>query len=94
MKSVQKELFLFRLNCFPLTNPFYFFKDKEMVLRVLKVIDKANGYALGTGEERNIQTLLSYSAGADFEYFKTAAVMEKYIDSTDKDTDKMEKMDL
>jgi len=66
-------------------------QDKETVLGVLKVIDKANGYAFGTGEERDIQTLLSYSAGADFDYFnKTTAVMEKYVDNTVKHTDEME----
>lgn len=54
-------------------------QDKESMLSVLKQVDKANGCCFGTNEERSIQKLLSSAVGADFEYFKSATVHEKYI---------------
>lgn len=56
-------------------------QEKESVLQVMNSIDKANGYVYGTGEERNIQKLLSTAVGADFQYFKTADIQEKYVDN-------------
>ncbi|XP_072178408.1 GPN-loop GTPase 2-like [Diadema setosum] len=55
-------------------------QDKESVLHVVKTIDKANGYVFGDLEERNLQTLMSCAVGADFEFFKTASVQEKYME--------------
>ncbi|XP_038047388.1 GPN-loop GTPase 2-like [Patiria miniata] len=54
-------------------------QDKESMLDVLKVVDKANGYVFGDLEERNMQALMSCAVGADFEYFKTASAQEKYV---------------
>lgn len=34
-------------------------KDRKLLLSVQNLIDKANGYLFTTGEERNIQKLLS-----------------------------------
>ncbi|XP_046354620.1 GPN-loop GTPase 2-like [Haliotis cracherodii] len=55
-------------------------QDKESVLRVMKSVDKANGYVFGDTEERNIQSLLSCAVGAEFEYDKIKDVREKYMD--------------
>ena len=54
------------------------------MLRVMQVIDKANGYVFGDLEERNMQSLLSCAVGAEFEYEKIKLVQEKYM-STDTD---------
>lgn len=37
------------------------------LMNVMKRIDQANGYVYGSGEERNIQRLLSCAVGAEFE---------------------------
>jgi cyclopropane fatty-acyl-phospholipid synthase-like methyltransferase len=65
-------------------NNFLYFQDKESMLRVMQVIDKANGYVFGDLEERNIQEMLSYAAGANFEYDKIQNVREKYMDTDSK----------
>ena len=57
------------------------------MLRVMQVIDKANGYVFGDLEERNMQSLLSCAVGAEFEYEKIKLVQEKYM-SNDTDLDK------
>ena len=35
------------------------------------VIDKANGYVFGSGEERSMRNLMGLAHGADFEWSKT-----------------------
>ncbi|XP_067666928.1 GPN-loop GTPase 2-like [Haliotis asinina] len=55
-------------------------QDKESMLRVMKSVDKANGYVFGDTEERSIQSLLSCAVGAEFEYDKIRDVREKYMD--------------
>ncbi|KAJ8027243.1 GPN-loop GTPase 2 [Holothuria leucospilota] len=55
-------------------------KDKESILNLMKVVDKANGYVFGDLEERSVNKLMSVAVGADFEYFRSAAVQEKYMD--------------
>ena len=47
-----------------------FFQDKDSLLGVMKLVDKANGYVFGDLEERNMNSLMSCAVGADFEYFK------------------------
>jgi len=37
------------------------------LMNVMKAVDKANGYVYGSGEERNIQRLLSCAVGSEFE---------------------------
>lgn len=54
-------------------------QDKESMVAVLKQVDKANGYCFGVNEERNIQRMLSSAVGADFDFFKSAAIHEKYM---------------
>lgn len=56
-------------------------EDKESMLRVMQVVDKANGYVFGDLEERNLQNLLSCAAGAEFEYEKIQNIREKYMDT-------------
>lgn len=57
-------------------------QDKESMLRVLKVIDRANGYVFGDLEERNMQQMLSCAVGEEFTYEKIQTVHEKYVDKT------------
>lgn len=59
-----------------------FVQDKESMLRVLKVIDRANGYVFGDLEERNMQQMLSCAVGEEFTYEKIQTVQEKYVDKT------------
>lgn len=54
-------------------------QDKDSMLNVLKQVDKANGYCFGSVEERNVQKLLSAAVGADFQFFRSAIVHEKYM---------------
>lgn len=56
-------------------------QDKDSLLGVMKLVDKANGYVFGDLEERNMNSLMSCAVGADFEYFKSASVQEKYMDN-------------
>ena len=51
------------------------------MVHVLKQVDKANGCCFGDVEERNIQMMLSTAVGADFEFFKSAAIHERYLDT-------------
>lgn len=53
------------------------------MLRVMKSVDKANGYIFGDLEERNIQSLMSCAVGAEFEYEKISSVQEKFMDRSD-----------
>lgn len=55
------------------------------MLRVIKQVDKANGYVFGDTEERNIQSLMSCAVGAEFEYEKIANVTEKYMKGEDEE---------
>ncbi|WAR00353.1 GPN2-like protein [Mya arenaria] len=58
------------------------FKDKEIMLRVMKAVDKANGYVFGDLEERNLQEMLSCAAGAEFEYEKIQNIQEHFVDDS------------
>ncbi|XP_064607732.1 GPN-loop GTPase 2-like isoform X2 [Liolophura sinensis] len=53
-------------------------QDKESMLRLMKEVDKANGYVFGDLEERNIESMLSCAVGAEFQYEKIKDVREKY----------------
>jgi len=72
--------------------------SKEMMLNVKNAVDKANGYCFGsTTEERNIQSLMSTAFGAsNFEYSKTQAVRETFMESEEKDeiTNDLDKIDI
>ncbi|XP_013414423.1 GPN-loop GTPase 2 [Lingula anatina] len=62
-------------------------KDRDCMLRVIREVDKANGYVFGDMEERSIQELLSCAVGAEFEYEKIQTVAEKYMGEQDEDND-------
>lgn len=48
----------------------------------MKAVDKANGYVFGAKQEdSNFSALMSSAVGADFEFFKTASVQERYMDN-------------
>lgn len=38
------------------------------MIRVLRAVDKANGYCFGDLEERNLQAMMSAAVGADFHF--------------------------
>ncbi|XP_059161675.1 GPN-loop GTPase 2-like isoform X1 [Physella acuta] len=62
-------------------------EDKESILRVLKVVDKSNGYVFGSLEDRSLESLMSCAVGAEFEYDKIKDVKEKYMDMETEDLD-------
>ena len=50
------------------------------MLRLLKSVDKCNGYVFGTSEEdRTMQSLMSCAVGAEFEYDKVKDIREKFM---------------
>ena len=53
----------------------------ERLLAASQVIDKANGYVFGSGEERSLRNLMgSALGGADFEWSKTGDIRTEYMD--------------
>jgi len=57
-------------------------KSKERMLSVSQLVDKANGYVFGSGEERNIRNMAGAAfGGADFEDAKVGDIREKYMDT-------------
>uniref|UniRef100_K1QV28 GPN-loop GTPase 2 n=1 Tax=Magallana gigas TaxID=29159 RepID=K1QV28_MAGGI len=62
-------------------------EDKESMLRVMRQVDKANGYVFGDLEERDIQSMMSCAVQAEFEYEKIKDVREKYMDTETGDID-------
>ena len=60
-------------------------KNKERLLAASQVIDKANGYVFGSGEERSMRNLAgSAFAGADFEWSKTGDLRTEYMEEEEK----------
>ncbi|MGH0183936.1 UNVERIFIED_CONTAM: hypothetical protein FKN15_013371 [Acipenser sinensis] len=43
-------------------------QDKESMVQVMKVVDKANGYCFGDLEERSMEAMMSAAVGADFHF--------------------------
>ena len=67
-------------------------KSKERLLAASQVIDKANGYVFGSGEERSLRNLMgSALGGADFEWSKTGDIRTEYMDQEEQDSDNKEK---
>jgi len=55
-------------------------KSKERLLAASQVVDKANGYVFGSGEERSMRNLMgSALGGADFEWAKTGDLQSQYM---------------
>jgi len=55
--------------------------NKESMLRVKNLADKANGYVFGKEEERTMESLMSCAVGAEFEYQKIQDIREKYTET-------------
>ena len=49
------------------------------LLLSLQAIDKANGYIYGSGEERNIQRLLSCAVGAEWEHERIGVPRDTFM---------------
>jgi len=62
-------------------------KSKERLLAASNVIDKANGYVFGSGEERSMRNLMGLAHGADFEWSKTGDIRSEYMDQDDETGD-------
>ena len=58
------------------------------MLRLKNAVDKANGYIFGSGEQRNIQSLLSTAVGAEFEQERTGYYRDVFSDDTEMSSDK------
>ncbi|XP_069937280.1 GPN-loop GTPase 2, partial [Cherax quadricarinatus] len=70
-------------------------ENQSTLLNVMKAVDKANGYSYGTGEEMNIQQLLSCAVGAEWEHDRIGSAREEFMKDTDKfdeDDDEILKM--
>jgi len=67
-------------------------KSKERLLAASQVIDKANGYVFGSGEERSMRNLMgSALGGADFEWSKTGDIRTEYMEQEEQSSDSKEK---
>lgn len=57
-------------------------QSKESMYQLIKSIDQANGYVFGGLEDdrSNFSQLMSSAVGTDFEFSRTAAVQEKYME--------------
>lgn len=63
-------------------------QSKESMYQVTKSIDQANGFAFGELEDDrgNFSNLMSSAVGTDFEFFRTAAIQEKYMKDEDENS--------
>ena len=50
------------------------------MMRVMKAVDKSNGYVFGSVGDQSLEALMSCAVGAEFEYDKIKNVREKYMD--------------
>jgi len=72
-------------------------KSKERMLAASQVIDKANGYVFGSGEERNMRAMMgSALGGADFEWAKTGHLRTEYMEVEERETlgNDLDKVDI
>lgn len=61
-------------------------KSKERMIAASQVIDKANGYVFGSGEERSLRAMMgSALGGADFEWAKTGGLQAEYMDQGERE---------
>ena len=54
-------------------------EDPELMLRLMKTIDKANGYIFG-GLEQGNDSLFEIAANTDVDLLKDLEIQEKYIE--------------
>lgn len=52
---------------------------KESLLRLKNLIDKANGYVYGAGEEKNVNTLMACAVGAENEFSRMSNDVDPYV---------------
>lgn len=57
------------------------------LFHVMQAIDKANGYIYGSGEERNIQRLLSCAVGAEWEHDRIGVPRDTFMKGEDDEED-------
>ncbi|KAG7161277.1 GPN-loop GTPase 2-like, partial [Homarus americanus] len=57
-------------------------ESQSTLLTVMKAVDKANGYVYGSGEERNIQRLLSCAVGGEWEHDRIGAARDQFMESS------------
>ncbi|XP_066963098.1 GPN-loop GTPase 2 isoform X1 [Macrobrachium rosenbergii] len=56
-------------------------ESHSTILDVIKAIDRANGYVYGSGEEGNIQRLLSCAVGAQWEHDRIGVARDEFMGS-------------
>jgi len=65
-------------------------KSKERMLAVSHLVDKANGYVFGSGEERSLRNLMGCAlGGTDFEWAKTGDLRTEYMNEEEEEREKM-----
>lgn len=52
---------------------------KDSLLRLKNLIDKANGYVYGAGEEKNVNTLMACAVGAENEFSRMSNDVDPYV---------------
>ncbi|XP_050730754.1 GPN-loop GTPase 2-like [Eriocheir sinensis] len=68
-------------------------ESHSTLLNAMKAIDKANGYIYGSGEERNIQRLLSCAVGAEWEHDRLGVPRDTFMKEEDDEEDDGENED-
>ncbi|XP_078433966.1 P-loop containing nucleoside triphosphate hydrolases superfamily protein isoform X1 [Wolffia australiana] len=64
-------------------------QDKESVGNLVKLIDKSNGYVFAGVEGSVVEFSKIAAAPLDWDYYRTAAIQEKYMDTDDEDIRKI-----
>ncbi|KAK7068543.1 GPN-loop GTPase 2 [Halocaridina rubra] len=54
-------------------------ESHSTLLNVMKAVDRANGYVYGSGEQSNIQKLLSCAVGAEWEHERIGAARDEFM---------------
>lgn len=67
-------------------------ENQSTLLNVKKAVDKANGYVYGSGEERNIQRLLSCAVGAEWEHDRIGAARDEFMENAEDEEEEILKM--
>lgn len=57
-------------------------QNSDTLLRVLRQADRACGYVFGSGEERNMEKLLSSAIGAELTADRLGTASEEFVDIT------------
>lgn len=68
-------------------------ESHSTLLSAMKAIDKANGYIYGSGEERNIQRLLSCAVGAEWEHDRIGKPRDTFMRDEEEEGENEDNLD-